>query len=282
MQDYQTQFITSMEPKGFARSTQRNYLAHLDRFHHFCGKHPDSCGYDDVRAFLHDAIKRRKLSSAYVNSSYAALKFYYETTLCREWNMRHIPRLKSRSFLPDILTPEEVARILDVTTNIKHKALLSTIYSAGLRVSEAVHLSARDIDSANMRIFIRQGKGFKDRNSILARKNLLLLREYWKLYHPMDWLFPGPDPSKPLSVRTVQAVFHVAINQAGIKKRVSVHSLRHAFSTHLLNRGANILQIKELLGHESIQTTSKYLHLTHAQVLGVTSPLDHDGSDSHD
>ena len=162
MQDYQTQFITSMELKGFARSTQRNYLAHLDRFHRFCRKHPDACGYDDVRAFLHDAIKRRKLSSAYVNSSYAALKFYYETTL------------------------------------------------------------------------------------------------------------------------TVQTVFHTSANQAGIKKRVSVHSLRHAFSTHLLNRGANILQIKELLGHESIQTTSKYLHLTHAQVLGVTSPLDHEEGDSRD
>lgn len=274
MNDYQINFITSMELRGFARSTMRTYLAHLDRFQNYCKKHPDACGYDDIRSFLHHSIKVRKLSSSYVNAAYAALKFYYETTLCREWNIRHVPRLKSRSFLPDILTPSEVLRILNTVTNLKHKALLSTIYSAGLRVSEAVHLKVRDIDNSNMRILIRQGKGFKDRNSILSRKNLLLLREYWKQYQPKDWLFPGQDSLRPISVRTVQAVFYSAAKLADINKNVSVHSLRHAFATHLLNQGAGILQIKELLGHESIQTTAKYLHLTHSQVLGVTSPLD--------
>ena len=139
--------------------------------------------------------------------------------------MKHIPRLKSRSFLPDILTPEEVTKILNCVTNLKHKAILSTIYSAGLRVNEAMHLKIKDIDSVNMRIFIRQAKGFKDRNSILSQRNLLILWQYWKEYRPKEWLFPGLDPSKPLSARTVQTVFYSAVRKAGICKNVSVHSL---------------------------------------------------------
>lgn len=274
MKEYLDQFNKSMELRGFSKSTKENYIAHLERFALYCRKHPAACGYDEVRNFLHHAIKVRKLSCSYVNSSYAALKFYYETTLCRDWNMKHIPRLKSRSFLPEVLTREEVTLVLNALVNLKHQALLSTIYSAGLCVSEATHLKVKDIDSSNMRIFVRQGKGFKDRNSLLSKKNLLLLREYWKAYRPNDWLFPGAESSKPISERTAQAIFYDAVKKAGIDKKVSVHSLRHAFATHLLNRGTNILHIKELLGHTSIQTTSKYLHLTHAQVLGVTSPLD--------
>ena len=125
-----------------------------------------------------------------------------------------------------------------------------------------------------MRIFIRQSKGNKDRSTLLSEKNLFLLREYWKQYRPKSWLFPGIPDSNPLSVRTIQAVFHKALVAACISKNVSVHTLRHCFATHLLNNGASILQIKDLLGHSDIQTTSIYLHLTHAQVLGLKSPLD--------
>ncbi|CAM4429769.1 site-specific integrase [Paenibacillus alkaliterrae] len=274
MQNVIQSMTMSMELRGFAKSTQRTYLAHIQRYFKFCGKHPASTGYDEVRAFLHHAITVRKLSSAYVNSAYGAIKFYFQSVLCREWNMLHVPRMKKKSSLPTILTLQEVHRILEAALNLKHKAILSTIYSAGLRVSEAAHLKVSDIHSENMRILIRQAKGNKDRYSILSENNLLLLRQYWRTYRPTDWLFPGIPDQKPIAIRTIQEVFKKSLHAAGISKDVSVHTLRHCFATHLLNHGASILQIKELLGHADIQTTSMYLHLTHAQVLGLKSPLD--------
>lgn len=264
----------SMELCGFAKSTQRTYLAHMKRFYEFCGKHPASVSYDEVRAFLHHAIKARKLSSAYVNSAYGAIKFYYQSVLRREWNMFHVPRMKKRAMLPTILSQQEVHRVIDATPNLKHKAILSTVYSAGLRVSEAAHLRVSDIHSENMRILIRQAKGHKDRYSLLSENNLLLLRQYWREYRPQNWLFPGIPDTKPIATRTIQEIFKKSRIAAGISKKVSIHTLRHCFATHLLNHGASILQIKELLGHADIQTTSIYLHLTHAQVLGLKSPLD--------
>jgi integrase/recombinase XerD len=274
MSDFIQSMTISMELRGFAKSTQRTYLAHMQRFVDFCGQDPVSLGYDEVRAFLHQAITVRKLSSAYVNSAYGALKFFYQSVLFREWNMLHVPRVKKKSILPTILTLQEVRQILDATSNLKHKAILTTIYSAGLRVSEVAHLQITDIHSANMRLLVRQSKGNKDRFSILSENNLYLLRQYWKAYRPNLWLFPGIPDSKPISVRTIQSVFKDSLHAAGISKDVSVHTLRHCFATHLLNQGASILQIKELLGHADIQTTSIYLHLTHAQVLGLKSPLD--------
>lgn len=282
MQDLIRSMTMTMELRGFAKSTQRTYLAHMLRFHAFCGKHPASAGYDEVRAFLHHAITVRKLSSSYVNSAYGSIKFYYQSVLCREWNMLHVPRMKRKFSLPTILSAPEVLRIIDATTNLKHRTILSTIYSAGLRVSEAAHLRISDIHSADMRILIRQSKGNKDRYSILSEKNLLLLRQYWKSHRPCVWLFPGVPDSQPLSTRTIQTVFKQSLLAAGIAKIVSVHTLRHCFATHLLNQGASILQIKELLGHADIQTTLVYLHLTHAQVLGLKSPLDVlPGGDDH-
>ncbi len=271
---------TSMELRGFASSTKKMYAAHLKRFSQFCEKTPDLCTEEDILAFLHHAITVRKLSASYINSAYSALRFYYETTLRRDWNIKHIPRVKKFRYLPVILSTEEVRLLLGAVENLKHKAILSTIYSAGLRVHEAMHLKVTDIDSKNMRIRISQGKGQKDRTSILSEANLLLLRSYWKQYRPTDWLFPGQDPSMALSTRTPQKTFNEIVKKVGIKKHVTLHSLRHSFATHMLNNGASILQIKELLGHGSIQTTVVYLHLTDAQVFGLKSPLDVE--DNHD
>lgn len=274
MQDIIQAMTMSMELKGFAKSTQRTYLAHIQRYQDFYGKPPACTSYDEVRTFLHHAITVRKLSSQYVNSAYSAIKFYFQSVLYREWNMLYVPRVKKKSSLPTMLTSQEVRQIIDATSNLKHKAILSTIYSAGLRISEAAHLQVSDIHSSNMRIFIRDAKGNKDRYSILSTNNLLLLRQYWKAYRPNHWLFPGIPDTKSIAVRTIQSVFHNALHTADIAKEVSVHTLRHCFATHLLNHGADLLQIKELLGHADIQTTSIYLHLTHAQVLGLKSPLD--------
>ena len=265
---------TFMELRGFAKSTQRTYLAHIRRFCEFCGKPPASVGYEEVRAFLHHAIKTRNLSSQYVNSAYSAIKFLYQSVLHREWNMLHVPRVKKSLKLPTLLSLQEVHQIMDATPNLKHKAILSTVYSAGLRVSEVAHLQISDIQSANMRILVRQAKGNKDRYTLLSQNNLLLLRQYWKVYRPNRWLFPGVPQDKPIATRSIQQVFQNSRIAAGIAKPASIHTLRHCFATHLLNHGAEILQIKELLGHADIQTTSLYLHLTHAQVLGLKSPFD--------
>jgi integrase/recombinase XerD len=274
MDDAVEKMTKTMELRGFATSTKKTYLGHLRRFAEFCGKHPSACGYDDVRSFLHNSINVRKLSPQFINSAYGALKFFFESALCREWNMKHIPRLKTKHTLPEILSKEEVASILNHITNLKHKAMITTIYSAGLRINEAAHLKISDIDSKNMRIFVRQGKGNKDRFTLLSKNNLLLLRNYYREYKPKEWLFPGFLSSDPISVRNIQVVFKNGVKAAGIKKKVSVHTLRHSFATHLLNQGASILQIKELLGHYDIQTTTVYLHLSNAQVLGINSPFD--------
>lgn len=279
MQDFIQSMKIAMELKGFAKSTQRTYLAHLKRYADFCGKHPASTGYDEVRSFLHHSITVKKLSSSYVNSAYGSIKFYFQSVLCRDWNMLHIPRVKKKTSLPTVLSPDEVFQILDATSYLKHKAILSTIYSAGLRVSEAAHLKVSDIHSDNMRIFIRQAKGNKDRYTILSQKNLLLLREYWKVFRPNSWLFPGSSDNKPISTRTIQEAFKKSLRSTDISKDATVHTLRHCFATHLLNQGATLLQLKELLGHENIQTTSMYLHLTHAEILGLKSPFDLGGDD---
>ena len=274
MHDYLETMKVAMELKGFSEATQKAYLAQIRHYERFSGKHPAACGYDEVRAFLHHEIKVRKLSSSYVNIAYGAIKFFYQTALCREWNMQYVPRIKQKRFLPTVLTLQEVEQVIDSVSNLKHKAMLTVCYTSGLRVSECTHLKVSDVHSDNMRLYIRSGKGDKDRYSILSHRALKLLREYWKVYRPKDWLFPGAIKDMPISVRTLQAVFKDAITACGITKAVSIHSLRHSFATHLLNKGANILQIKDLLGHGDIQTTTRYLHLTNAQVLGIKSPYD--------
>jgi site-specific recombinase XerD len=277
MQDVLQRMQVSMELKGFSESTKKTYSAHIRRFAVFCSKPLNECSYDDVRNFLYDAIHIRKLSGMFVDSAYSAITFLFKFVFNRKWDMQEVPRLKRKVFLPEILTRDEVFAIINSTLNLKHKAVLSTAYSAGLRVSEIAHLKIKDIDSANMRIIVRQGKGGKDRYSILSKNNLLILREYYKEFRPVVWLFPGANPANPVSIRTLQTVFKDAADRAGISKKVSIHTLRSCFATHMLNYGANIVTIKDLLGHSSINTTCKYLHLTHSQVLGVKSPFDYGG-----
>lgn len=161
-----------------------------------------------------------------------------------------------------------------MTSNLKHKAILMTIYSAGLRISEANNLIIDDIDSNNMQIRVRQGKGKKDRYTLLSQKNLSILREYWKNYRPKYWLFPGNPSTKAISPRTIQQVFKQSLSKAGINKNATVHTLRHCFATHLLEAGVDIFHIQKLMGHASPKTIAIYIHLTRKDILDVISPLD--------
>lgn len=267
-------YRTDMELRNFSQNTRRLYLSHVKRFAEFYHKPLDKIGETEIRIFLHHAINTRNLSSSFVNSAYSALRFFYETTMDRPWNIKHIPRAKKEKRLPLALSRDEVKAILAATGNLKHRAVLVTTYAAGLRVSEVSRLKVADVDSRNMQIRVRQGKGKVDRYTLLSPVNLDLLRLYWAQYRPKDWLFPGAVPGEPLATRSIQSIFRAAKDKAGIKKAVSIHSLRHSFATHLLEAGVNLVYIQQLLGHADLKTTSRYLHLIRMDVLKIESPLD--------
>ena len=269
------QMQMDLELKGFSPNTVKLYLMQVRFFSDFHKNNPlESLGEEEVRNYLHHIIIKRNLSVSYVNSAYSAIRFLYETTLDRDWNMKKIPRSKKAKKLPVVLSKQEIKMLFDATPNLKHKAILMTIYSAGIRLGEAARLKVTDIDSKNMQILISQGKGKKDRYSILSKSTLHILREYWKVDKPNYWLFPGIPSDKQINDRTIQRIFYESQERAGIKKTASVHSLRHSFATHLLEANTDLCYIQQLLGHSSIQTTSIYLHLRRMDVLNVKSPLD--------
>jgi site-specific recombinase XerD len=262
-----------MQLRGMSPKTQKSYTAHARRFIQFFGVSPESLGEKHVREYLLHEISKG-ISSSYVNACYSGLKFLFETTLLREWNMKNIPRVKQESKLPVVLSAQDISSIFSVVENLKHRTILMTAYGAGLRVSELSQLKITDIDSKNMQIHVRLGKGKKDRYSLLSKKNLEILREYWKEYKPCEWLFPGISGVKPITTRSIQRVFSDAVQKANIKKQISIHCLRHSFATHLLESGTNIRYIQQLLGHANINTTMKYIHVMRMNVLNVKSPLD--------
>ena len=268
------QFKRDLSIKGFSDKTQSTYLRHVIAFSKFHDKSPDLLGTEEIKDYLHYIITEKNISKSYVNQVYSGLKFFYETTLNRDWDMKSIPRTKKIKKLPLVLSKEEVKRILESNTNLKHRALLTTIYSAGLRVSEAVNLKIADIDSDNMLIKVNEGKGGKDRFTILSGVTLDILRDYFKYYKPNEWLFPGADKDKPITTRTVERVMENSVNKAKIKKRATVHTLRHSFATHLLENGTDIYYIQKLLGHTNISTTSIYLHVSNMKIKNIKSPMD--------
>jgi len=175
-----------------------------------------------------------------------------------------------------------IKNILNTTTNLKHKAILTTVYSAGLRISEVRSLTIKDIDSNNMQIRVRKAKGKKDRYTLLSQNNLSLLRKYWEKYQPEYWLFPGMPTTKAISARTIQQFFKKYLNKTKITKNATVHTLRHCFATHLLEAGVDIFHIQKLLGHASPKTTARYIHLTRKDIIDVKSPFDMMDSDYND
>ena len=185
-----------------------------------------------------------------------------------------IKRPKKDKKLPIVLSKEEIVAILSSIDNIKHKAILMLVYSAGLRVGEVVRLKPEDIDSKRTLIHIRGAKGRKDRYSLLSEAALKTLREYWKQYKPEKWLFPGPDKERHITIRTAQRVFEMACKQAEVKKDVSIHNLRHSFATHLLENGIDLRYIQELLGHKSPKTTEIYTHVSNKDFMRIRNPLD--------
>lgn len=274
MTELRQKMQTDMELRGFSAKTIKYYIECVARFAKYYNKSPEFLGEEEIRQYLHYCITQRKLSEATVGYNYSALKFFYTKTLLRPWNVDNLPRIKEKRKRPVVLSQSEVKDILEATDNLKHKAILMTIYAAGLRVSEASNLRITDIDSRNMQIAVREGKGKKDRYTILSDTNLMLLREYWKRYRPNDYLFSGKIPGQPISVRAIQKIFVKAKTKAGIKKGASIHTLRHCFGTHLLENEVDLCSIQRLMGHTSIQTTTQYLHIRRVDLLKIKSPLE--------
>ena len=271
-----------LELKGYSSKTVEAYLRYTRNFLDYYQKPIEQLHTDEIRNYLHYLIVIKKCSHSYVNVNYSALKFLYKNTLNQQWNIDKIPRMKKEKKLPVILSKTEVKNILNATTNLKHKAILTTVYSAGLRISEVRSLTIKDIDSNNMQIRVRKAKGKKDRYTLLSQNNLSLLRKYWEKYQPEYLLFPGMPTTKAISARTIQQFFKKYLNKTKITKNATVHTLRHCFATHLLEAGVDIFHIQKLLGHASPKTTARYIHLTRKDIIDVKSPFDMMDSDYND
>lgn len=263
-----------LEIRGYSARTTDAYLravAGLVRFHM---KPPGELGPAEIHEYLHYLIHERRLSYSSFNIAVSALRFFYSHTMPVPWRVERIPYHKKPRRLPVILSRDEVLRLFAAVGNLKHRAILVTLYAGGLRLGEAVHLRVDDIDSGRMVLRIRSGKGAKDRYVPLSETLLALLRAYWRAHRPEGWLFPGGKAGCPLHPRSVQRVFESAVRRADIGKDVSIHSLRHAFATHLLEDGAHLRAVQALLGHASLSTTAVYAHCTETYVRELRSPLD--------
>jgi len=263
--------------RAYSSSTIKTYINEVRVFLGAIGDHPAATYTpQQLRDYLQYCFEQLKLSENTLHSRINALKFYYEQVLKREKFFWDIPRPKKPMQLPKLLNEDELARLFNSIQNKKHKAILFTAYSAGLRVSEVVNLKLADIDGQRMQIHVRHAKGKKDRYVNLSPVLLDILRQYVKMVRPApkEYLFESEQTGKAYPTRTVQQIFTNAKNKAGILKEVGIHSLRHSFATHLLDKGTDIRYIKDLLGHFDIKTTERYLHVSKKQLVNVISPFD--------
>jgi integrase/recombinase XerD len=266
--------IEDMTIRNLAPKTQQGYIRTIKNFAVFLGRSPDTASFEDVRRYqLHLAASGVGVPT--LNHSVATLRFFFKVTLGRREIEDHTQFVHKPRKLPVVLSPEEVARLLGAAPGLKYKAALSVAYGAGLRVSEVAALKVSDIDSQRMLIRVEQGKGRKDRYVMLSPHLLELLRAWWKAARPQGWLFPGQNRVNPLTARQLARACHSATQMAEIGKRVSPHTLRHSFATHLLEQNVDIRVIQVLLGHAKLDTTALYTRVATKTIREIISPLDH-------
>ncbi len=266
--------IDDMCIRNLSALTIKAYVRHVAQFAIYFGRSPECLGPEEIRTYQRHLLYERGLSDSTRTQAVCALRFFYEVTLSKDWTVRYIPFPKRPKTVPVILAVEEVYRLLAATERLDQRAILMCAYAGGLRTSEVRGLRVSDIDSSRMVLRIEQGKGRKDRYVMLSPRLLVTLRSYWSLWRPAHWLFPGADPKKPLTGRTIRRHCHRAADAAGLRKRVTIHILRHSFATHLLEAGADLRIIQLLLGHRSIGTTSRYTHISRSTLLSTPSPID--------
>lgn len=262
-----------MVSRKYSPKTIKAYTHYNEDILKFANKQPGKITEGDIKDYLFHLVEEKKVATSTLNSAINALKFYYGTILKKDF-IYEVKRPRKDKKLPVVLSKEEVGRILSNVDNIKHKALLMLVYSAGLRVSEVIKLKPEDIDSKRKLVHIRSAKGRKDRYTLFSDMALETLRNYWEKYKPKKWLFQSQDKERHITTRTVQRIFSNTCKKVGIRKEVSVHSLRHSFATHLLEQGTDLRYIQELLGHKSSKTTEIYTHVSNKELGKIKSPLD--------
>ena len=275
MTSLRQRMLEDMQVRRLSPFTQRTYVETVARFARYFDRPPDRLGPEQIRAYQVYLTNERRLATSSLLVAVSALRFLYRVTLRKRWSFDEVlPAPKKPQRLPVVLSQEEVVRFLDAVKAAKHRAILTTCYAAGLRISEAVRLTVSAIDSERMVLRITKGKGQKDRYVMLSPKLLAVLRAWWQVERPRHWLFPGERPETPITRGAVQLACRVASRRAGLAKLVTPHSLRHAFSVHLLEAGTDLRTIQLLLGHRSLQTTARYLRVATTKVCSTASPLD--------
>lgn len=274
MTSLRQKMINEMTLRRFSLKTQEAYVAAVAGLAKYYKQSPENIGKQMVQDYLLYLMQKRKLSWSSCNVAVSGLRFFYTQALGMDSMYLNIPPRKKDNKLPEIFSAKELECLFAALTNQKHRTLLMTTYAAGLRVSEVVGLKVKDIDSERMMIRVQQGKGRKDRYTILSERLLKELRIYWKMYRPPVWLFSSRDTKRALSIGTAQRVYYHAKDKTGIQKGKGIHILRHCFATHLLEAGVDLRTIQMLMGHKSIMTTMGYLQLTRKHLSSTQSPLD--------
>jgi len=273
---YKDKLIQFMQMRGYSPFTIKAYAANLRLFVKFTGKPPEDIAFDDITAYQISLTQDRNVSYGAFNLAVSAIKFFFRYLLPREWDVRKIPFRRIQHKLPNVVSREDINKLIAAATNIKHKAILQTFYSTGIRLSELQNLKVSDIDSKRKVIRIQQGKGFKDRFVMLSPALLTTLREYYRQAKnkPVVFLFPGYKIQAPTCRRHIQRIIQDTTGMAGLRKRITPHTLRHTFATHLLEDGVNIRVIQKLLGHNSLRATAIYTHVAADYINKTQSPLD--------
>ena len=266
--------IEDMTIRKLAPKTQEGYIRTVKNFAVFLGRSPDTASLEDVRRFqLH--LAENGAQAPILNHAVSALRFFFRVTLKRHDIVENTTFIREPRKLPVVLSPQEVARLLNAAPGLRYKAALSVASGAGLRAAEVVSLKISDIDSKRMIVRVEQGKGRKDRNVMLSASLLELLRTWWRVARPEGWLFPGRNPVNPMTTRQLNRACHAAAEAAGIERNVSPHTLRHSFATHLLEQNVDIRVIQVLLGHAKLDSTALYTRVATKTIQQVTSPLEH-------
>jgi len=267
-------YLGKLVRKRYSQNTIKTYMSYMRAFvEEFDGRNLESVTTREINSYILKLIRTRGISSSQQNQRISAIKFYYEQVLGRKKAYYHLSRPKKEKGLPKVLTVEEVEQILKHCKNLKHKCILMTIYSGGLRRSELINLKLSDVDSKQMLIRISNSKGNKDRHTLLSQKLLLLLRDYYRFYKPAYWLFEGQGGGQ-YSATSIENIFRKALKQANMTKHATPHTLRHSFATHLLEQGISLRYIQEILGHSSSKTTEIYTHVRSEHLTKILNPLD--------
>ena len=274
MSPLRDRMVARMRCRHFSPRTEESYLHAIEQLYLHYRRMPDRLSRDEVVAFLAHCVHERKLSRSTVNVYMQSCRFLYAQVLERDPLDFKLPKRSRPKTRPQMLSPEECRRIVEAPKGLKHRALLFMVYGSGLRVSEVVRLLPRHIESDRMMVFVKGGKGGKDRYTVLSERALEELRAYWRRHRPQHWLFPGRPEDRPLSAASVQQVYYNALRRSGVRRVGGIHTLRHCFATHLMEQGVDMYALQRMLGHTTIKTTVRYMHVRQERLRTIRSPYE--------